>query len=399
MAVTAVARRLFSIPLFELGFRPFYLLGALLSALAVPFWLASFAGLLPEGGYLTAAAWHSHEMIFGFGAAIIVGFLFTAVANWSGLPTPGGPILAGFAGLWILGRISILTGPGPLAAAVDLLFLPLAAFAVAIPLLRSRSYRNLFTVVILLLLFGSNALFHREQLAPGPDVDLSDYAVMISVDVIALLMAVIGGRIIPLFTANAVPEARPRRYRLLEVLSIVSLLAILGADAFTPWVPPATHLLVPLFVLAALVHGLRLCLWSPFSTRREALLWILPLSYSWIPIALALRAAALLSDEIPVFAATHAMTAGAMGGLMLAMMMRSSKGHTGRPLTASGTEALALIFVPLAAVTRVFPPLILPEQSMIFYAVSAVFWSAAFLIFFCRYWPILTRPRVDSPMT
>lgn len=399
MAFGEAGRGWLSAPLFQLGFRPFYLLGALFAALAVPLWLVSFTGFFPDGGYLTAAAWHSHEMIFGFAAAIIVGFLFTAAANWSGLPTPRGATLAGFAGLWILGRILVFTGPGPLAAVVDLLFLPLAALAVAIPLLRSRCYRNLFTVAVLLLLSITNGLFHLEQLAPRPAIDLSDLAVVLAVDVIALLMAVIGGRIIPLFTANALPEARPRRYAFLEFASLSSLLAILLVDAAAPWFTSDDLVMALLAGTAALLHGVRLLLWRPWATRREPLLWILPLSYAWIPIALALRAVSLLTDEILALSALHAMTAGAMGGLMLAMMMRSAKGHTGRALAASRSETLALIMILLAAVSRVFPPLVLPELSILFYGASAAFWSGAFLIFFCCYWSVLTRPRADLPIT
>ena len=395
MTASKAQRDGFSIPLLQLGFRPFYLLGAGFAALAVPLWLARYAGLLPDGGYLTGAQWHSHEMLFGFAAAIIVGFLFTAVANWSGRPTPQGGILAGFAALWVLGRILVVTGPGSLAAAVDLLFLPAAALAVAIPLLRSRNHRNLFVVAVLLLLAAANALFHLEQHSPRPGADLAELGVRLSVDVIALLMAVIGGRIIPLFTGNAVSTAAPRRFVALEVVAIVSLLAILFLDAAAPWAPAADTAFASLLAVAALAHGLRLLFWDPWATRREPLLWILPLSYAWLPLALALRALSLISDDVLPLLDLHAMTAGAMGGLMLAMMMRSAKGHTGRPLKASGLETLALVLVPLAAMSRVFPPLIWPDASFAFYLLSAFCWSAAFLIFFCRYWPVLTQPRAD----
>lgn len=398
MVALDAERGWFSVPLFQLGFRPFYLLGALYAALAVPLWLASYVGLLPDGGYLTGAAWHSHEMLFGFAAAIIVGFLLTASANWSGQRTVHGGTLAGFAALWILGRILIVTGPAPLAAAVDLLFLPFAAVAIAVPLLRSRSYRNLFVVLVLLLLSGTNLLFHLEQLAPEAPIDLRELAMTLAVDVIAVLMAVIGGRIILLFTANAVSAARPRRYTALEVPAILGLLAVAVFDATTPWHAFGDTALAGLLSLVALLHAVRLALWAPWATRREPLLWILPLSYAWIPAALALRAAGLLSDEMPILLDLHAMTAGAMGGLMLAMMMRSSKGHTGRTLAASGLETLALILIVAAAVGRVFPPLIWPGVSLELYILSAFCWSSAFLIFFCRYWPILTGPRADSPL-
>ncbi|WP_282606073.1 NnrS family protein [Pelagibius sp. Alg239-R121] len=396
MTMAGTERQGLSIPLLEMGFRPFYLLAALSAGLAVPLWLANFAGLLQGGSYLTGATWHSHEMLFGFAAAVITGFLFTAAANWSGRRTPRGAVLAGFAVLWLLGRVLVVTGPGLLAAIVDVLFLPLAALAVAIPLLRSGNRRNLFVVAILLLLGTANALFHLEQLFPSQALDLGAFAVRLSVDVIAILMAVIGGRIIPVFTANAVPDARPVRLMPIESLAILSLLAIAVVDVLEPWRPIGETLLAVLLCFAALLHGLRVLLWAPWSTRREPLLWILPLSYAWIPIALALRGASLVFEEVPPLLSLHAMTVGAMGGLMLAMMMRSSRGHTGRALSASGPETLALVLVPLAAVTRVFPALFWPEASLTFLTISAVCWSASFLIFFGLYWPILTRPRADA---
>lgn len=384
-----------SIPLLELGFRPFYLLGALCAALAVPLWMANFLGLIPDGGYLTGATWHSHEMLFGFASAIITGFLFTAVANWSGRRTPHGLLLAGFAALWLLGRVLVFTGPGPLAALVDVSFLPLVALAVAVPLLRSGNRRNLFVIVVLLLLVAANALFHFEQFFPGDSVDLSETAVVLAVDVIVILIAVIAGRIIPIFTANAVPGARPRRVTPIEFLAIFSLVTIMVTDAVAPWYLVDPSLLAVLFGGAALLHGLRLLLWAPWSTRGEPLLWILPLSYAWVPVGLALRAASLISDDVPTLLAIHAMTVGAMGGLMLAMMMRSARGHTGRPLSANRLEVLALILVPLATACRVFPVLIWPEASVLFLTLSAASWSLAFLLFFGLYWRVLTRPRVD----
>ncbi|HUF19402.1 MAG TPA: NnrS family protein, partial [Burkholderiales bacterium] len=179
--------------LFNLGFRPFYLLAALLAAAGVPIWLAQFTGLIGRGAYLSGLAWHAHELIFGFAVAVIVGFLFTAARNWTNLPTPTGGLLAALAGLWLAGRVLVYTGPGPLAAAVDIAFLPAAALALWFPLYRSRN-RNLFFVGLLLLFAAANLAFH---LAHSGVIQMSAHAqIRFALYLVVLIVTIMGGRVI-----------------------------------------------------------------------------------------------------------------------------------------------------------------------------------------------------------
>jgi uncharacterized protein involved in response to NO len=373
----------------SIGFRPFYLGAALLAALAVPLWVV--AVLSPEArpwlpGQVPgdALSWHAHEMIFGFAPAVIAGFLLTAVRNWTGRPTPEGGRLAALALLWLAGRVLNLLDPGPLAVLVDAAFLPVLAGVLASPLWQARNTRNAFVVVLLLVLGVANllhALTIRGWLAaPSPRLITSG-----ALDLILLLMVVIGGRVVPAFSANAVTDLQPRRWPLIEGLAIGGIGLILVADLAGWSGTPVTWLLRAL----AVVHLVRLLGWQPWKTRADPLLLVLPLAYLWIPLHLLLRA------ELPAVA-THAMTVGAMASLMLAMMTRSALGHTGRPLRAGGPELVSFIAIQVAALCRVFGPVLAPGAYDFWIAAATVGWSTAFGAFVLAYWPRLTRPRIDE---
>jgi uncharacterized protein involved in response to NO len=190
------------------GTRPFYLLAAIFALLAIPVWLASYVGLLQWNGYLHGPAWHSHEMVFGFAAAVICGFLLTAVRNWTGQPTLSGARLAALAALWVMARLTALTGPAILAALIDCAFFPALAIAVALPIRRSRNVRNYKILLVLAGLSAVNILYHLSwlNLLPG---EVSQLAIRGALDLMTLLMAIVAGRVIPAFTANAVPSRIP----------------------------------------------------------------------------------------------------------------------------------------------------------------------------------------------
>ncbi|MCG8544959.1 MAG: NnrS family protein [Alphaproteobacteria bacterium] len=382
-------------PALALGFRPFYLAASAFAALAVPLWIGQYFGYLAVDGYLQGAAWHAHEMIFGFAAAVVTGFLFTAVRQWTGMATPTGGLLGVFVLLWAVGRVLAVTGPAVPAAVVDGLFLPAVAAAIVVPILRSRNYRNLFVVAVIGVLAVANILFHLNAWG-RVGAALDRYAVVLSFDVLTVLMAVVGGRVIPLFIGNAVGGSRPRRVPLVEVGALGSLVLILALDAVAPWAPVGSAWLAVIAAIAAAFHAVRLWLWDPLAARRQPLLWMLPVAYAWIPIALALRAAAAASDAVPVVLSEHALGIGAMSGLMLAMMSRSALGHTGRALRAGWIETTAFLLVQLSALLRMGSTFIWPELVEAWLSLSALCWSAAFLVFFVGYWPILTRPRVDG---
>jgi uncharacterized protein involved in response to NO len=381
-------------PILALGFRPFYLLAGLFAIIAVPLWIASYMGFAPLDQHRIGMAWHGHEMAFGFASAVIAGFLLTAVHNWTGQPTPTGAPLAALAALWVLGRVLTLTGPTHLATLVDIAFLPALGVTIAIPIWRSRNVRNFKILLVLAALTVANILYYLAYWNMLP-AGLMRVAITAALDVITLLMAIIGGRVIPAFTSNAIAAARPRRIRSVEVFAFGGLVLILAAGILGIWYPLPAWAWLVLLATAALAHAVRLLCWDPLSTRRNALLWMLHAAYAWIPITLALRACAQVI-AIPPGAAFHALTVGGMSGLMVAMMMRTALGHTGRTLAAGSAEIAAFVLVQLAAIGRVGAGFIRPEFYQAAVVGSGMLWSLAFVVFLFRYWPILTRPRVDG---
>ena len=383
---TASARQF---ALWNLGFRPFYLLAGALAAVSVALWVAQTAGWLGNRVYLSGPLWHAHEMIFGYAFAVITGFLFTAGQNWTNRPTPSGALLAAIAALWLAARVLVLTPYALLAAAADTAFAVAAAAGIAVPMWQSRNRRNYFFVALLLALGAVNLCFH---LALAGVIDLPiQRGVQIALDLILFIMSVMGGRVIPMFTATAVPGARSRRVLWLERLALGSVLVLIAADL--PDLPSAAIGLIA--AVAAVAHGARLYLWQPWLTLSRPILWILHAAYGWIVVSLALRALAEFG-MLPANLATHALTLGAIGGLTIGMMTRTARGHTGRPLQASPLETICYQLVQLAAVARVLVPLAIPGLYAASVVASGLLWSVAFAMFTVMYWPILTRPRIDG---
>ena len=374
-------------PVLHMGFRPFYLLAAVFAATAVPLWRFGADLPLPGPGYLAGTAWHAHEMVFGFAAAVLAGFLLTAARTWTGRATLAGVSLAALAGLWAAGRVLAATGPALAAAAVDCLFLPCVALAVAVPVVGARNWRNLKVVAVVILLAAANLLFHLEYAGLWA-LPRTNGAARLALDLFALMVALIAGRVIPAFTANAVPSARPRSNRWVDLAAFTSLGVLAVAGPGGPW-------LAAVAAAGAVAHGVRLWLWDPFSTLRKPLLWALLLSYGWLVVSLALRALWLAGAGIPAASSLHAFGVGVMGGLMLAMMTRSARGHTGRELEAGPADTAAFVLVHLAAALRVLGTLVGPEAGALAIDAAALLWSGAFAVFLVAYWPVLTRPRLD----
>jgi len=378
-----------SFALFALGFRPFYVLAALLAATSLPVWVAQFFGVLPTAGYVSGIAWHTHEMVFGFALSVVIGFLYTAARNWTGLPTPSGKPLAALALLWVAGRIAMLTGPGWLAALVDVLFLPAAAWGLWQPLHRARN-RNRFFVGILLALAALNVCFHLSHLGV---LRLAPIALVEgALGVVIMIVAIMAGRVVPMFTQNAIRGARIRHVKGLDAAALASF-----PIAWVAWLVGApAYIVIPIALFAALTHAARLWTWDPWCTRGTPILWILHLSYAWIPIGLLLLAAALAGVGGTPGIAVHAIAAGAMGGMIIGMITRTARGHTGMPLKVGKAEVSAYVLVHIAAATRVFVPLLLPAWYPAALVVSAVCWSTAFTIYLVVYWPLLSRSRLDG---
>ncbi|HEY6865166.1 MAG TPA: NnrS family protein [Burkholderiales bacterium] len=376
-------------PLWAIGFRPFYLLAGLFAALSVPLWAARFAGWLGEWVYFSESVWHAHEMIFGYAFAVMVGFLFTAVRNWTGRPTPSGGTLAAIALAWLAARVLVFTPWTELAAIADAAFALAAAAGIAVPLIASGNRRNYFFIALLVLLGAVNLCFYlaKDDVLDAP----VGVGLEIALDLILFVIAVMGGRVIPMFTANAIPGAAPRRAPWLDRAALAAVLLLVVFDAIgAPEEPMAV-----LAGLAALLHGARFLLWRPWRTVHRPLVWILHASYAWIVIHLALRAFGELGLIMPSLA-THALTVGAIGGMTLGMMTRTARGHTGRPLEAGGGEVAAYVLIQLAALVRVFGPMFFPALYLDAIIVSGALWSLAFLAFTVVFWPVLTRPRLDG---
>lgn len=375
--------------LWNLGFRPFYLLAGVFAALSILVWVAPFAGWMDSHGRLGDPRWHAHEMVFGYAFAVIVGFLFTAGRNWTNQPTPTGMPLAAIAALWLAARVLILTPWPDFAAAADIAFAIAASVGMAIPLLASRNRRNYFFVPLLLGFGAANLAFY---LAMAGVIDFPvRRGLQVGLDLILFVVAVMGGRVIPMFTNNAIPGAGATRHPWLERTVLGTTLGLLAVDALN--LPPATIAVIA--AISGIAHAGRLALWKPWATAAHPLVWILHLSYAWIAVHLVLRALAAF-EVVPETLATHALTVGAIGGITIGMMTRTSRGHTGRALQASRIETAAYVLVHLAAAVRVFLPMAWPELQPTAIVSSGILWSAAFALFTLAFWPVLTRPRLDG---
>lgn len=376
-------------PLFRLGFRPFYLGGALLAALIVPLWVAMFLGHLQLSPTVEPLLWHAHEMLFGFAVAIIVGFLMTAGKAWTGLATPRGPALAALALLWLGARLSAVVGPYTLYAVLDLALLPVVAAILVSLLLRSRNHRNLPLALILALLSVANLGFH---LAVMGILQVSAITPLYAgLGLIVMIECVMAGRVIPSFTMNVTPGMKVVANAWVERVTLGATGLGLALWVFAP--PGVPGMIV--LGIAAVLHVKRLLTWQPAVTAGRPILWILHAAYAWIPVGFALLALAQIG-VVAVSAGAHALAVGATGGLIIGMITRTARGHTGRPLIASKPEVLAYALVMAAAGVRVLLPLVSPELTVLALILAAVAWGAAFLIYLWQFTPWLMHTRLDG---
>ncbi|MDJ1158207.1 NnrS family protein [Chelatococcus sp. SYSU_G07232] len=380
--------------LLNYAFRPFFLAAGLSAVALVGLWLAAWVGGadLP----LPPSLWHAHEMLYGFAGAAIAGFLLTAVPNWTGCARLRGLPLAGLAGLWLAGRLALAPGsivPPEVAALVDVAFLPALGVVLAVPLLRAGAWRNIAFLLLLGVLTLANAAVHLDRLGWAVGVGMT--GIGLALDVVLLLVVVIGGRIVPAFTRNVLPPARadlwPISHPILERLAILSVVAM----ALGELVAPAALATGALAAFAAAVHGLRLALWKGWSAAGRPILWILHVGYLWVPVALGLKAVWLLSGAPWAAAWQHALTVGAFGTMILAVMSRASLGHSGRPLAVSRATVAAYLLVMVAAAARVTAPLAGTWYRETI-CLAGFAWVAGFLLFLAVYVPILLAPRVDG---
>jgi len=378
--------------LFSGGFRPFFLLGSVWSAIAIPVWLAAYLhGYAPSA--MPAMLWHAHEMIYGYGVAAVAGFALTAIPNWTGRLPVAGARLAFLAALWLAGRIALLLSAQLGAAAtmaVDLSFLGVLVLAVARELVAGRKFRNLPTLAALASLFTGNLLVHLQALELAYTAPLGN---RLGIATLCALIALVGGRIVPSFTRNWLARMKPRHP--LPAPSSRFDAACLAAVVvgLASWVAfPGSLLSSALQVAGGGAAALRLSRWRGLATLREPLLAILHLGYAWLAAGLALAGLNGFFGWLPPSAGVHALTVGAVGTMTLAVMTRASLGHTGQPLHAgAGTSAIYLL-VTLAAVLRVAAPLA-GAGFAILTSLAGLAWSSAFGLFALLYGPLLARPR------
>ncbi|HYD27060.1 NnrS family protein [Brevundimonas sp.] len=390
MASSAESIRAYSgPPVFSFGFRPFFLFSAVWAAIAVPVWVASMA--LGDGtvGAMDGRLWHIHEMLFGYLAGVIAGFLLTAVPNWTGRLPVTGLKLAGLFALWAAGRAAgfLPASMGIVGAVIDSAFLVVFAGLIWREVLAAKNARNLPVCLLVTMLAAANIAFHLRGVIPlfGPGAERGAVAVVTG------LIALIGGRVTPSFTRNWTAARGiakgPTAFNLFDA----AVLALTGV-ALVCWVAaPWSPLTGGAMALAGVSNLARLARWRGWLARPEPLVWILHLGYAWLGAGMILLGlSALVPDAVPFTAGVHALTTGAMGVETLAIMTRATRGHTGRPRVADRSTIAIYLLILSAALVRVSAPF-LGEWTVILLAVSATLWALAFAGFVLSYGPMLWR--------
>jgi uncharacterized protein involved in response to NO len=376
-----------------LGFRPFFLAGALWSAVAMLVWLFVLTGLLPLPSLLGPVDWHVHELLYGYLPAIVAGFLLTAVPNWTGrLPVTGGPLLA-LVAVWVVGRLAIamsLRLGAWLTAVLDLAFLAVLIAVIARELVAGANKRNLPVLLLVSLLFAGNAVFHLELARHGSAV----LGTRLGIAAILLLLMLIGGRIVPSFTRNWLAKRGPGRLPASIDLFDGFAIAFAGLALLSWLASPMTPITAIACLAAGLLHLARLARWAGDRTLAEPLVTILHIGYAFVPLGFLLVAAAYaVPAAVQPIAAVHAWTAGGIGTMTLAVMTRASLGHSGRPLAADRWTSTIYVLVVGAALARVAAGTSLGFPAL--QHLAATLWVLAFATFAIAYWPALTHPRAS----
>lgn len=374
------------------GFRPFFLLGAFYSGLSILLWLPQLYGRLELSSALAPVDWHIHELYFGFLPAIITGFLFTAVPNWTGrMPIRGMPLLLLLV-VWIIGRIAVCFSAGldwRLVMIVDVGFLALIAVVIGNEIVAGKNWRNFKVLIPVTFLVAANIAFHTEVQYSGTS-DLSRRA---AAGAILLLIMLIGGRVIPSFTRNWLVRENPGKLPVPFSRYDVFTIAV-SVIAMSVWiVTPSAHLTGGLMAIACVLQCIRLWRWAGYRTFGDSLVLIMHVSYLFVPLGFGLIAASTLwPDQVPQIAGIHALSVGAVGTITLSIMVRATLGHTGRTLRASAFAKVIFVCVIAAALARIFAGLDIGPTDTLLY-VAALGWAIAFIGFGAAFAPALTMPR------
>ena len=377
-------------PLFANSFRPFFLLAAVQAALSILAWLPMFYGELSVSSAFATRDWHVHEMLYGFLPAVITGFLFTAIPNWTGrLPIQGVP-LAALLTVWLAGRVVVTASANTgwaFALVVDAAFLALVVAAATREIIAGGNWRNLSVVGLVLVLLAGNVAFHVETHYAGA----AEISVRVGIGVVVLLISLIGGRIIPSFTRNWLVKFNPGRLPV-PFGRFDGAVIGLSALALIAWIAAPLNMIAGVaMAMVGVLHVIRLARWAGDRTTRERLLLILHVGYVFVPLGFLLNAASAFGELSPS-AGIHAWMAGAAGTMTLAVMTRASLGHTGQALTASPATRAIYAAIIVGALARV-AAVLLPAHNDVLLLVAACGWIVAFLGFAVAFGPLLAGSR------
>lgn len=386
-----LSNSVFLSPFWGRGFRPFFFCGALFSILSIGIWGAFYAGtnIMPPTFQGDPVSWHAHEMIYGFSMAIVAGFLLTAVANWTGGAPARQIHLAGLCALWGTGRVVMgidLGLPEWGIIVLETLFIPCLALSLAIPLLRSWNKRNFIFLSILSVLFGCDVWF----LISG---DLT--ALYVALMMILMMISLIGGRVIPAFTVAELRRRGVKAFQTDQMKMDVAALASLVAVTLCLVYAKETIFLGVTAALSCAIHALRMRRYHTLQALKEPLLWILHAGYAWLVLGLGLLSLSgfgLLETK----AVIHALTAGCIGSMILGMICRVTLGHTGRELKVGALTTFSFFVIQMAALVRVFGPLLVPEQTIVWIVGSAFVWTFCFAAYLFVYSKMLFSARPDG---
>ncbi len=372
------------------GFRPLFLAAGLWAATVVPLWIAVWEGMVDFPGPGSPSLWHVHEMVFGYVGAALGGFLLTAVPTWTDRPPVRGAPLGALALAWLAGRAVVWWG-GELGfvatAGIDLAYLAALSVLVGRDIVAARNWRNLPVLASLVLLLAANVLFH---LAAADIADTGSEGMRLAVAAIVMMLSVIGGRIVPSFTRNWLPE--PDRPKIAMPTGRFDRAAlVLTAIALAAWVVSApAQVTGSVLIAAGATNAIRLVRWRGWLTLGEPLVAVLHLGYLWLVAGLVLLGVSMLGGQVTAALALHVLTIGAMGTMTLAVMTRAVLGHTGRELRA-GPGTVAIYGLATASVLARCAFEIAPDAVPIW--VTACFWFLAFAVFLALYAPMLFLPR------
>lgn len=381
---------------FAAGFRPFFLFAAIQAAAMLPLWLVVWMGALDLGLTMPPNVWHGHEMVFGFAGAAVGGFLLTAVPNWTNTHhVSGRPLMILFAA-WLAGRLAFLFAgvlPPVAVAVLDLAYLPLLAWLVGQPLVKSAKARNLAFLGILGLFWAANIAVHLDLILGIGDAEAAVYG---AIAVVLLMIAVVGGRVVPSFTQGWLRmQGRPVEVKPIGWIENGGAQgSVVVAGLLAAIVPTSTVAGVALLAAAA-IHLVRLSGWHGLKTLSNPILWVLHVGYLWLVVGLALLGLSSFVDAIAPSAAIHALTAGCIGTMVLGVMSRAALGHSGRSLEVSRLTVAAYVLVSVGALLRVVAPMIDAAQVPLTHA-GGTFWALAWVLFIIVYAPIVFRPRADG---